>query len=57
MERDASCYDTTEIPAGKQQWRRCVEYNRDGKRGKSQIIIGLLTDFSGEPPAMCVLGR
>src|SRR5438552_20904 len=29
-------------------------YNRDGKRGKLQIVIGLLTDPSGEPLAVRV---
>src|SRR5260370_35188956 len=29
-------------------------YNRDGKRGKLQIVIGLLTDAEGEPPAVRV---
>jgi transposase len=27
-------------------------YNRDGKRGKKQIVIGLLTDSNGEPLAL-----
>lgn len=27
-------------------------YNRDGKRGKKQIVIGLLTDIDGEPLAI-----
>src|SRR5437870_11702559 len=30
-------------------------YNRDGKRGKLQIVIGLLTDAEGEPLAVRVL--
>ncbi len=29
-------------------------YNRDGKRGKKQIIIGLLTDIDGDPLAVRV---
>lgn len=29
-------------------------YNRDGKRGKKQIVIGLLTDVEGEPLAIRV---
>ena len=29
-------------------------YNRDGKRGKLQIVTGLLTDVQGEPPAVRV---
>lgn len=29
-------------------------YNRDGKRGKKQIVIGLLTDVDGEPLAVRV---
>jgi transposase len=29
-------------------------YNRDGKRGKTQIVIGLLTDRTGEPIAVRV---
>jgi transposase len=29
-------------------------YNRDGKRGKTQIVIGLLTDRTGEPIAIRV---
>ncbi|MGH9340847.1 MAG: IS1634 family transposase [Acidobacteriota bacterium] len=29
-------------------------YNRDGKRGKLQIVVGLLTDAEGEPPAVRV---
>jgi hypothetical protein len=29
-------------------------YNRDGKRGKQQIVIGLLTDETGEPLAVRV---
>jgi transposase len=29
-------------------------YNRDGKRGKKQIVIGLLTDEAGEPLAVRV---
>lgn len=29
-------------------------YNRDGKRGKLQIVIGLLTDHAGEPLAVRV---
>src|SRR5258707_1500367 len=29
-------------------------YNRDGKRGKRQIVIGLLTDAAGEPLAVRV---
>ena len=29
-------------------------YNRDGKKGKKQIVIGLLTDESGEPLAVRV---
>ena len=29
-------------------------YNRDGKRGKKQIVIGLLTDIDGEPLAIRV---
>src|SRR5947208_15380841 len=32
-------------------------YNRDGKRGKLQIVIGLLTDPSGEPLAVRVFSR
>jgi transposase len=30
-------------------------YNRDGKRGKKQIVVGLLTDKAGEPLASGVL--
>ena len=29
-------------------------YNRDGKRGKKQIVIGLLADDQGEPLAVRV---
>lgn len=29
-------------------------YNRDGKRGKMQIVVGLLTDETGEPSAVRV---
>ena len=32
-------------------------YNRDGKRGKLQIVIGLLTDPEGEPLAVREIGR
>lgn len=29
-------------------------YNRDGKKGKKQLVVGLLTDEWGEPCATCV---
>ena len=32
-------------------------YNRDGKRGKRQIVIGLLTAADGEPLAVREIGR
>ena len=48
-------YDVTSTYLeGEQNALGAFGYNRDGKRGKLQIVIGLLTDPSGEPLAVRV---
>jgi transposase len=49
-------YDvTSSYLAGEQNALGAYGYNRDGKRGKLQIVVGLLTDDTGEPLAVRVL--
>jgi transposase len=48
-------YDvTSSYLEGEQNELGAYGYNRDGKRGKQQIVIGLLTDDTGEPLAVRV---
>jgi transposase len=48
-------YDvTSSYLEGEQNELGAYGYNRDGKRGKQQIVIGLLTDETGEPLAVRV---
>src|SRR5215475_276736 len=48
-------YDvTSSYLEGEQNELATYGYNRDGKRGKKQIVIGLLTDEAGEPLAVRV---
>ena len=48
-------YDvTSSYLEGEQNELGAYGYNRDGKRGKQQIVIGLLTDEAGEPLAVRV---
>jgi len=48
-------YDvTSSYLEGEQNDLAAYGYNRDGKRGKPQIVIGLLTDEAGEPLAVRV---
>jgi transposase len=48
-------YDvTSSYLEGEQNALAAYGYNRDGKRGKPQIVIGLLTDEAGEPLAVRV---
>jgi len=48
-------YDvTSSYLEGEQNALAAYGYNRDGKRGKKQIVIGLLTDDAGEPLAVRV---
>jgi transposase len=48
-------YDvTSSYFAGDQNERAAYGYNRDGKRGKQQSVLGLLTDATGEPLAVRV---
>lgn len=48
-------YDvTSSYFEGDQNELAAYGYNRDGKRGKQQIVIGLLTDDAGEPLAVRV---
>jgi transposase len=48
-------YDvTSSYLEGEQNALGAYGYNRDGKRGKQQIVIGLLTDEAGEPLAVRV---
>src|SRR5215475_1614065 len=48
-------YDVTRsYLEGEQNELATYGYNRDGKRGKKQIVIGLLTDEAGEPLAVRV---
>src|SRR5499427_4107925 len=48
-------YDvTSSYLEGEQNALAAYGYNRDGKRGKKQIVLGLLTDDAGEPLAVRV---
>jgi hypothetical protein len=48
-------YDvTSSYREGEQNALAAYGYNRDGKRGKKQIVMGLLTDETGEPLAVRV---
>jgi len=48
-------YDvTSSYLEGEQNDLAAYGYNRDGKRGKPQIVLGLLTDEAGEPLAVRV---
>jgi len=48
-------YDvTSSYLEGEQNEQGAYGYNRDGKRGKKQIVIGLLADEEGEPLAVRV---
>jgi transposase len=48
-------YDvTSSYLEGEQNALAAYGYNRDGKRGKPQIVLGLLTDETGEPLAVRV---
>src|SRR4029434_1614213 len=48
-------YDvTSNYLEGEQNELAAYGYNRDGKRGKLQIVVGLLTDEAGEPLAVRV---
>jgi transposase len=48
-------YDvTSSYLEGEQNALATYGYNRDGKRGKKQIVLGLLTDDAGEPLAVRV---
>ena len=48
-------YDvTSSYLEGEQNALAAYGYNRDGKRGKKQIVLGLLTDETGEPLAVRV---
>jgi transposase len=48
-------YDvTSSYLEGEQNALGAYGYNRDGKRGKLQIVVGLLTDETGEPLAVRV---
>jgi transposase len=48
-------YDvTSSYLEGEQNELAMYGYNRDGKRGKKQIVLGLLTDEAGEPLAVRV---
>jgi transposase len=48
-------YDvTSSYLEGEQNALAAYGYNRDGKRGKLQIVVGLLTDEAGEPLAIRV---
>ena len=48
-------YDvTSSYREGEQNDLAAYGYNRDGKRGKPQIVLGLLTDEAGEPLAVRV---
>jgi transposase len=48
-------YDvTSSYLEGEQNELAAYGYNRDGKRGKVQIVVGLLTDEAGEPLAVRV---
>jgi transposase len=48
-------YDvTSSYLEGEQNELGAYGYNRDGKRGKPQIVVGLLTDEAGEPLAVRV---
>jgi transposase len=48
-------YDvTSSYLEGEQNELAAYGYNRDGKRGKLQIVVGLLTDEAGEPLAVRV---
>jgi transposase len=48
-------YDvTSSYLEGEQNALAAYGYNRDGKRGKPQIVVGLLTDEAGEPLAVRV---
>ena len=45
---------TSSYLEGQQNELGAYGYNRDGKRGKLQIVIGLLADEAGEPLAVRV---
>lgn len=48
-------YDvTSSYLEGRQNELAAYGYNRDGKRGKKQIVIGLLTDEAGDPVSVQV---
>jgi hypothetical protein len=53
--RGRACYDvTSSYLEGECNGLGEFGYDRDGKRGKLQIVIGLLTDAEGEPLAVRV---
>jgi len=48
-------YDvTSSYLEGEKNDLACYGYNRDKKKGKKQIVIGLLTDSKGRPVSVCV---